>query len=131
MFSLVSQVHCFFFVHFRKTTILTDEESSADSLQSIINTNFTGLVLCTKAAYKLIDKTQDYGHIVNINSILGHSVPSISSNEVMTNVYAGTKYAVTATTEVIRQELNFLKNKKVKVSVSTYFVLNFLLFIFL
>ena len=75
-------------------------------------------MLCTKAAYKLIDKTKDYGHIVNINSVVGHSVPSMAGAEVNINVYAGTKYAVTATTEVIRQELNYLQNKKVKISVS-------------
>lgn len=32
------------------------------------------------------------------------------------NVYPGTKHAVTASSEVLRQELNYLKNEKVRVS---------------
>lgn len=57
------------------------------------------------------------GHIVNINSISGHCVP-IFGEIPMSNVYAGSKHAVTAITEVLRQELNYLQNSKIKVSVS-------------
>ena len=68
-------------------------------------------------------KLDDYGHIININSIYGHGVPIVSTDP-RTNVYAGTKHAITATTEILRQELNFLKNKKIRVSVGFIFQVN-------
>lgn len=85
-------------------------------MTSIINTNFTGLVQVTRQAFRLIKKSNDYGMIVNINSIAGHIVPYIKEGQ-SSNVYFGSKHAVTATTEVLRQELCHMKNDKVRVSV--------------
>lgn len=98
------------------------ESDESEKIQEIINTNFTGLVNCTHEAYQLIKKSDDYGMIININSNAGHRIffppPGMSNN-----VYHGTKYAVTATTETIRQELIMQKNDKVRVTVS-YFSIN-------
>ena len=90
-------------------------------LQDVVNTNLMGALYCANAAYKLMTKNDDYGHIINVNSIMGHYVAKFG-DECNVNVYASTKYALTAATEVMRQELNFFKNKKVKVSVRFYFV---------
>ncbi|RZC34884.1 adh short domain containing protein [Asbolus verrucosus] len=51
------------------------------------------------------------GHIVHINSIAGHKVPNFPG----INVYPASKYAVTALTETLRQELNQL-GSKIKIS---------------
>lgn len=99
---------------FRNTMVLT-EGNEAD-LQSIVNTNLMGLINCTKAAYHLMTKHKAFGHIVNVNSILGHTTRSMGSCP-MVNVYPATKYGITATTEIVRQELTYLKNDRVKVSV--------------
>lgn len=91
-------------------------EGNEDDLRNVVDTNLVGLINCIKAAYQLMAKHQAIGHIVNVNSILGHSAAPFGPSPVV-NVYPGTKFAVTATTEMLRQELRFLKNDRVKVSV--------------
>lgn len=68
-----------------------------EKIEQVIQTNFTGLVHCTRKAFRLIEKSDDYGIIINIGSTLGHTVPAV---DFKFNVYAGTKHAVRATTEV-------------------------------
>lgn len=98
--------------------ILGDEDAS-DKIDEIIHTNFNGLVHCSHEAYRLIKKSKDYGFIININSNAGHRIffpaPGLSHN-----VYHGTKYAVTATSEIMRQELIMQENDKVRVTVSIW-----------
>jgi NADP+-dependent farnesol dehydrogenase len=100
----------------KKITILGDS-SVSEEVTDVINTNFTGLVICANEAFRLIKKSDDYGMIININSNAGHRIffpPTGLSH----NVYPGTKFAVTATSEVLRQELIHQKNDKVRVTVS-------------
>ena len=59
------------------------------------------------------------GHIIHINSTLGHKVVS----QRYSNVYPASKYAVTALTETLRQELNHL-GLKIKISVGDTIALN-------
>lgn len=85
-------------------------------MEQVIQTNLTGLIYCTRKAFHLMDKSNDYGIIINIGSIAGHTVPVLNFKF---NIYPGTKHAVRATTEVIRQELVKRDNKKIRVAVST------------
>lgn len=97
--------------------ILTDDDVSG-KINDIINTNFTGLVHVTRAAYPLMKKSNDYGMIINVNSNAGHKVPFPSNPDKSNNVYHGSKFAVTATSEVLRQELICQGNDKIRVTVS-------------
>lgn len=65
-------------------------------------------------------KSDDYGIIININSVTGHKSINFMRSEdgQQGNVYYGTKHAVTATTEILRQELIAMKNNKIRVTVS-------------
>lgn len=54
------------------------------------------------------------GHIVHINSVLGHVIPPTRG----ANIYPASKHAVTALTESLKHELNSL-NSKIKITVST------------
>ena len=96
---------------------MTDDNVD-ESLKQIIDTNFTGLVYATRYAFRLMKKSENYGYIININSIAGHVTPFPADGVSRSNVYHGTKHAVTATTEVLRQELVCMKNDKIRVSVS-------------
>lgn len=82
-------------------------------MEQVIQTNFTGLVHCTQKAFRLMEKSGDFGIIINIGSVAGHAIPSL---DFKFNVYPGTKHAVRATTEVIRLELNKKNNKKIRVA---------------
>lgn len=70
--------------------------------RNMIDVNVIALSICTREAYKSMkERNVDDGHIININSMGGHRVvPSADKH-----FYCATKYAVTALTEGIRQEL--------------------------
>lgn len=44
-------------------------------LEEVIQTNFTGLVHMTRKGFRLIEKSDDYGIIINIGSVAGHYIP--------------------------------------------------------
>lgn len=94
----------------KRKVILSAEPSEDDDdnvFDKVIATNFNGLVNVTRAAFRLMVKNDDYGMIVNINSVAGHCVPFPSNGEAIANVYHGTKHAVTATTEILVIRTNF------------------------
>jgi len=92
---------------------LTDE-GNEDDLRDVLQTNLWGLIMCTKKAVEIMKRKNVVGgHIININSLMGHHV--LSSLGPMANVYPASKFGVTAITEVLRQEFNF-DNAKYKVT---------------
>lgn len=91
-------------------TTLTDGDT--DKWRKIIDTNVLGLCIATREAVKNMRKNGVDGHIVHINSVLGHYVHNVPN----LNLYSGTKFAVTALTESLRIELNNLKSK-IKITV--------------
>jgi NADP+-dependent farnesol dehydrogenase len=92
--------------------ICDEREDAAEKLTQVINTNFTGTVHATREAVRLIKKSNDFGIVINVNSIAGHIVPFGKG----VNVYAPTKHAMTAFSEVLRQELITMQNDKIRVS---------------
>lgn len=94
--------------------ILDESDDVTEKLVKTIDTNFTGLVHCTRRALTLLKKSDDYGMIINICDICGHSLPYLEEESM--NVYAPTKYALTAFTEVLRREFVTQKNLKIRVS---------------
>lgn len=57
------------------------------------------------------------GHIVNVNSILGHKVnQAVPGNKPTNSLYPPIKFAITGMTECIRQELLYLQTQ-IKISV--------------
>ncbi|XP_040902296.1 dehydrogenase/reductase SDR family member 11-like [Toxotes jaculatrix] len=70
--------------------------------KNMLDVNVLALSICTREAYQSMkERNVDDGHIININSMSGHRV--IPSADV--HFYSATKYAVTALTEGLRQEL--------------------------
>ncbi|KAJ9580229.1 hypothetical protein L9F63_004102, partial [Diploptera punctata] len=78
-----------------------------DEMKTMVDLNITGLNMCTKEALKSMkERGVDDGHIINLNSILGHAVLFDGFC-----VYTATKHAVTALTEGLRRELVKQKSK--------------------
>lgn len=70
--------------------------------RNMIDVNILALAICTRESYQSMkERGVDDGHIININSMGGHRV--ISSADA--HFYSATKFAVTALTEGLRQEL--------------------------
>lgn len=88
--------------------------------KNIFETNVLGLCAATKEAVNDMKKNNVDGHIIHINSVLGHYVAQVP----FINVYPATKFAVTALTEVLRQELNNMKSKiRVTVRIFRFIIL--------
>lgn len=80
--------------------------------KKVLDLNVLSLCITTREAVKYMTKNEINGHIIHINSIYGHKTPSF----VGLNVYAASKYAVTALTEELRNELKSISSK-IKVTV--------------
>lgn len=89
---------------------LADEE-----IITTINTNLTGMVICSREAYKLMEKHQDPAYIININSVQGHI--SASTTFSLGNMYGATKHGVKNHTEIVQMDLAAAGNKRIRVSV--------------
>lgn len=104
----------------RNIKILSGDDDVSQKIEEVIRTNFNGLVHVTREGFRLMKKSNDYGFICNINSNLGHTVPFPFDKSLSHNVYQGSKFAVTATSEVLRQELICQDNDKIRVTVSDF-----------
>ena len=70
-----------------------------DEWDQMIDVNVKGVLYGIAAAIPVMEK-QQRGHIINVSSVAGHRVGLAGA------VYSGTKYAVRAITEGLRQELS-------------------------
>ncbi|XP_063709247.1 farnesol dehydrogenase-like [Culicoides brevitarsis] len=95
---------------------LTNEALRDDEVIATINTNLTGLVLCSRKAVRLMEKNDEPGYLININSVAGMLSASNTLAEMGTNVYAGTKHAAANITEILRIELAAKSHNKIRVS---------------
>ncbi|CAD7011985.1 unnamed protein product [Ceratitis capitata] len=87
------------------------KEGNTEDIRAVIETNVLGIVWCTREAFRSMKQSPNGdGHVFLINSVLGHQVLNFPLN-----IYAPSKYAVTALTEMYRQE--FLNNEtKIKIT---------------
>lgn len=74
------------------------EKGLSDQWRQMFDVNVMGLLYATDAAVEVM-KRQKSGHIVNISSVAGRKVRPTGG------VYSGTKFAVNAISEGLRQEL--------------------------
>lgn len=96
-----------------KTTLL--QPDNLQDIRDVLETNIIGVIICTREAFRSMKAHGADGHVFLINSICGHRVPVFPNTAV--NVYPPSKFAITALTEVYRQE--FLDQEiKVKITVS-------------
>lgn len=72
------------------------------------------MAIATREAIRSMRENKIDGHIININSVVGHMVPILPNQ----NLYPASKHAVTAFTETLRLDLVKL-GSKIRVSVST------------
>lgn len=99
----------------RKATLL--EHDNSKPIREVFETNVFGLLNCTREAYQSMKKHSIDGHIININSLVGHKIPIFVGQLPSFNVYPASKHAVTAINEVLRQDLIDAKSK-IKITVS-------------
>ncbi|KAJ8257051.1 hypothetical protein COCON_G00192030 [Conger conger] len=109
MFSAVKTLHQGVDVCVNNAGLACNEpllSGKTDGWRTMVNVNILALSICTREAYQSMkERGVDDGHIININSMSGHRVVA----NAVTHFYSATKYAVTALTEALRQELREAK----------------------
>lgn len=109
---------------------LLDPENSA-LIRETIDTNILGVAFCTRQAFQLMQKRGiDDGHVMIINSVAGHCVPYGLIKNGSLNIYPSTKYAVTAMTEILRQEFQLFKTKTKITVTKIYSMVNYSMIVF-
>lgn len=83
--------------------------------KSVLDIQVLGLCIATREAVQDMRANKVDGHIIHMNAIDGHKVINFPN----TNVISASKFAVTALTETLRNELNLFKDK-IKISVSIF-----------
>lgn len=106
-----------------KVTNLVDANNTAP-IREVVETNILAVVYCTREAFQSMKSRNVNGHVIIINSIVGHTVPMFVGKMSSLNIYPGTKHAVTAMTEVFRQEFQEL-GTQTKITVSRVELIGF------
>ncbi|XP_056641914.1 farnesol dehydrogenase-like [Diorhabda sublineata] len=86
-------------------------DGPSENWKPILDINVLGLCYVTKEAVTIMRANKIDGHVINMNSILGHSVPV----HVGCTMYPTSKYAVTALSEIFRLEV-IKDNLKIKIT---------------
>jgi NADP+-dependent farnesol dehydrogenase len=89
----------------QKTNLTT--EGDTEKWRKIFDTNVMGLCIATREAVKIMQTKKIDGHIIHINSVVGHRILALAGR----NVYPASKFAVTALSETLRHELRHLGMK--------------------
>ncbi|XP_011299836.1 dehydrogenase/reductase SDR family member 11-like [Fopius arisanus] len=71
--------------------------------RGVVAVNMMGAMYCTKEVLTMLQESKLEGHIINMNSILGHRV--VKFLDIDANVYAATKHAITGFSETLQREL--------------------------
>ncbi|KAJ8921539.1 hypothetical protein NQ315_003159 [Exocentrus adspersus] len=87
-------------------------DGQTESWEQLYKVNVIGLSICTREAVKYMKDNKVNGHIVHINSVLGHEV----IKRPYMNVYPSSKFAVTALAETLRLEL---MNQKSQIKITS------------
>ncbi|CAL4073242.1 unnamed protein product, partial [Meganyctiphanes norvegica] len=82
-------------------------EGSPEEWREMLDVNVVALCLCTREAIRIMREANvGHGQIIHISSMTGHCVVNFAPS----HFYAGTKHAVKALTEGLRQELRDAKS---------------------
>lgn len=92
-------------------------DGSTSEWKTTLDLNVLGLCIATREATKVMREQGIAGHVIHINSVLGHTCTKAF------NVYCASKHAVTALTETLRQELN-AEGSKIKISVGNVMMIH-------
>ncbi|XP_036673090.2 farnesol dehydrogenase [Drosophila suzukii] len=82
-------------------------ESPTKDIKELFDTNVVATASCLREALKHMAAVKVRGHIVVMNSVLGHRIPEVPVP--LFSVYPATKHAITALCQTVRQEIHFLK----------------------
>lgn len=80
-------------------------ETPTDQIRDIFNLNVIAATICVRETVKSLRKRNAKGHIINLNSILGHRIPDVPKP--CFGIYPGSKFALSAINHLIKAEMSF------------------------
>ncbi|XP_032683762.1 farnesol dehydrogenase-like [Odontomachus brunneus] len=88
-------------------------ESDRKTFERLLNINVLAVATCVNKAVRSMRGRNVEGHVFNVNSILGHEIPTKPLSEITGsngfNLYPATKHATVALTHTVRRELAVMK----------------------
>lgn len=77
-------------------------DGDIEKWKTMLDTNVLGVAIASREAIRNMKLHNTKGHIINVNSVVGHQVIDYPG----TSVYPASKHALTAMTETLRLEIN-------------------------
>ncbi|EFN84590.1 Dehydrogenase/reductase SDR family member 11 [Harpegnathos saltator] len=81
-------------------------DGTTEKFHATLDVNVIATAICTREATRSMRERNVEGHVININSIVGHDA---NRAQAPLSLYHASKYAITAMTEVVRNELTAAK----------------------
>ncbi|KAG5672525.1 hypothetical protein PVAND_002648 [Polypedilum vanderplanki] len=91
-----------------------DYDQPVSELAYNVEVDFLGAIRCARLAFKSMETRDVNGYIININSNFSNHLTPMKNIEL--GVYSGACSALNTTSNVMRMELNSLKNRKVRIA---------------
>ncbi|RXG62119.1 Fatty acyl-CoA reductase [Armadillidium vulgare] len=93
-------------------------EGTPTEWKNMMDVNVIAVCLCSKLAIESMkERGVDDGQIINVSSTSGHRIPNMAG----AHFYSGTKYALMAVSEGLRQEMRELKSH-IRISINDILV---------
>lgn len=90
------------------TSFITEDDP--ENIRKLFEVNVIASCICLKEAVNLMKETSGKGHVIIMNSILGHRIPDIPPNmRPPFGLYPSSKHALLALAQSLRQEISYLK----------------------
>jgi len=82
-------------------------DSPTDTIRKIFDLNVVGATICVQQMVKSLRKRGAKGHIIALNSILGHRIPDVPAP--VFGIYPASKFAISALAHLVKSEMAFFK----------------------
>lgn len=82
-------------------------DTPIETVRQIFDLNVVGATICVQQTVKSLRKRGAKGHIIALNSILGHRVPDVPKP--VFGIYPASKFAISALAFLVKSEMAYLK----------------------
>lgn len=82
-------------------------ETPVETIRQIFDLNVVAATVCVQETVKSLRKRATKGHIIALNSILGHRIPDVPVP--VFGIYPASKFAISALSHLIKSEMAFHK----------------------
>lgn len=82
-------------------------DTPIETVRKVFDLNVVAATICVQQTVKSLRKRGSKGHIIALNSILGHRIPDVPKP--VFGIYPASKFAISALAHLVKSEMAFLK----------------------